>query len=78
MSSLGNELAPIHLPLYEDEARHLLDGLTHPTNAMTINGYSCPTCKEIGNRLRPLLATRQKDPSGDLVDDPHVEGDEVR
>jgi hypothetical protein len=63
VSSLGNEhdLAPIHLPLYEDEARHLLDGLTHPTNAMTLNGYSCPTCREIGDRLRPLLPDASED-----------------
>lgn len=57
MSGMGNEhdLAPIHLSLYEDEARHLLDGLSHPTNAMTINGYSCPICERLANRLRPLL-----------------------
>ena len=51
---------PVSLPLSDSEAQHMLDGLDHPTNAMTLNGYSCPVCREVGDRLRALLVAGEK------------------
>lgn len=45
----------VTVTLNRDAAAHLLERCTETTNAPKVNGYSCETCREIGETLRAAL-----------------------